>query len=136
MIFTNTALFDALSKMQSTIETSVFGAGFVVLQHGMEHFHGLGYKLRMMGVIISGPSYTYGDNMSVIHNTQCPQSTFKNKSHSLCFHTVDESVVMRESLTGHIATDQNVADLLTKVLYGQKRRHIVGEFLYGINDDF
>eukprot|EP00804_Cyclotella_cryptica_P003089 CCRYP_006074-RA/>CCRYP_006074-RA protein AED:0.29 eAED:0.04 QI:0/0/0/0.75/0.33/0.5/4/0/1079 len=62
MIFMNTALIDALSKKQATIETSVFGAEFVALKHGMERLRGLRYKLRMMGVSISGPSYIYGDN--------------------------------------------------------------------------
>eukprot|EP00804_Cyclotella_cryptica_P019398 CCRYP_006588-RA/>CCRYP_006588-RA protein AED:0.13 eAED:0.13 QI:0/0/0/1/0.75/0.6/5/0/864 len=33
MIFMNTALIDALSKKQATIETSVFGAEFVALKH-------------------------------------------------------------------------------------------------------
>ena len=60
MIFMNTALIDALSKKQATIETSVFGAKFVALKHGMERLRGLRYKLRMMGVSISGPSYIYG----------------------------------------------------------------------------
>jgi hypothetical protein len=33
----------------------------------------------MMGVQINGPSYIYGDHMSVIHNTQWPESTLKKK---------------------------------------------------------
>ena len=114
----------------------MFEAEFVALKHGMERLCGLRYKLRMMGVSISGPSYIYGDNMSVIHNTQRAESTLKKKSHSLCYHAACESIAMGESLTGHIATDENVADLLTKVLYGQKRKRIVGEILYDIYDDF
>eukprot|EP00804_Cyclotella_cryptica_P014689 CCRYP_012691-RE/>CCRYP_012691-RE protein AED:0.35 eAED:0.35 QI:0/-1/0/1/-1/1/1/0/231 len=125
MIFMNTALIDALSKKQATIETSVFGAEFVALKHGMERLCSLRYTLGMMGVSISGPSYIYGDNMSVIHNTQRCECTLKKKSHSLCYHATRESVAMGESLTGRIATDKNVADLLTKVLYGQKRKRIV-----------
>ena len=58
------------SKKQVMIETSVFGAEFVAMKQGMEALRGLRYKLRMMGVSVSGPSYIYGDNMSVIHNTQ------------------------------------------------------------------
>ena len=58
------------SKKQSTIETSMFGAEFVAMKQGMEALQGLRYKLRMMGVQINGTSYIYGDNMSVIHNTQ------------------------------------------------------------------
>ena len=37
----------------------------------METLQGFRYKLHMMGVPIWGPSYKYGDNMSIIHNTQC-----------------------------------------------------------------
>ena len=49
----------------------------------MDTLQGLRYNLRMMGVSISGPSYIYGDNMSVIYNTQCPESTLKKKSNSI-----------------------------------------------------
>ncbi len=45
----------------------------------------------------------------------------KKKSNSICYHAVRESVAMGESLTGHIGTNENVGDLATKVLYGQKR---------------
>ena len=69
-IYVNLALVNWLSKNQATIETSVFGAEFVAMKQGMEAVRGLLYKLRMMGVRISGPTYLYGDNMSVIHNTQ------------------------------------------------------------------
>ena len=41
----------------------------------MEALRGLRYKLRMMGIPIEGATYVYGDNMSVIHNTQRPEST-------------------------------------------------------------
>lgn len=135
MIFMNTALIQALSKKQSNVETSVFGAEFVAMKHGIETLRGLRYKLRMMVTPISGPSYTYGDNISVIHNTQLPESTLKKKSHSLCYYAIQESVAMGESLTGHIPTDENVADMLTKFLYGQKRRRFVGDILYDIYDD-
>jgi hypothetical protein len=58
------------SKKQVTVETIVFGTEFVAMKQGMEALRGLRYKLRMMGESISGPSYIFGDNMSVIHNTQ------------------------------------------------------------------
>ncbi len=40
--------------------------------------------------------------MSVIYNTQRPESVLKKKSNSICYHTVWESVTMGESITGHI----------------------------------
>ena len=77
----------------------------------------------------------FGDNMSVITNTQRPESTLKKKSNSICYHAVRESVAMGESLTYHIRTKHNVADLLTKVLFGIKRRGFVAELLWDIYPD-
>jgi hypothetical protein len=70
LIYINSALIVWYLKRQATIETSVFGAEFVAMKQGMEALQGLRYKLQMMGVAISGPSYIYCDNMLVIHNTQ------------------------------------------------------------------
>ena len=84
------------------VESAVFGSEFVTMKQGMEASQGLQYKLRMMGVPIAGPTYAYGDNMSVIHNTQHLESTLRKKSNSICFHAVREAVAMGELLTGHI----------------------------------
>jgi hypothetical protein len=135
-IFLNSALVMWLSKKQATIETSVFGSEFVALKHGIESIRGLRYKLRMMGVPLSGPTYVYGDNMSVIHNTQSPESTLRKKSNEVCYHFARESVAMDECRTGHIDTKENPADLATKVIPGGAQRdHLVGKVLYDIVDD-
>ena len=128
------SLVDWLYKKQPTIETSVFGAEFVALKHVMEALLGICYKLLMMGVTLSGCSYVYGDNMSVIRNTQIPESTLRNKSNSIFYHNVCESVAMLDTKTSHISTHDNIYDLLTKVLYGAKRKKFVGKILYDIYD--
>ena len=120
-MFINSALIQWVSKKQAMIKTSVFGAEFVAMKLGMESLRGLRYKLRMMGVPIFGPLLIYGDNMSVIHNTQQPKSTLKKKSDSIAYHAVMESVTMGKLLTGHVGTNSNPEDLATKVLYGKKR---------------
>ena len=66
----NSALINWLSKKQAMIETSVFKAELVALKQGIETIQGIQCKLHMMGVPLSGPTYTFGDNMSVVHNTQ------------------------------------------------------------------
>ena len=43
---------------------------------------------------------------------------------------------MGESLTGQIVTNENCADLSTKVLYGGKRSLQLSNLLYDIYDDF
>ena len=69
LIFMNTVLIQWMSKKQPTIDASVFVSEFVAMKYGMETLRGLRYKLRMMWIPIKGPSYIYGYNMSVIHNT-------------------------------------------------------------------
>ena len=125
LIFCNMSLVDCLSKEKPTIETSVFGAECVALKHAMEALRGICYKLRIMGVTLSVCSYMYGDNMSVIHNTQRHESTLRNKLNSICYHTVYESVVMRGTKTAQIYTHDNSSELLIKVLYGAKRKIFV-----------
>ena len=135
-IFLNSALIQWCSKKQPTIETSVFGAEFVAMKHGIETVRGIRYKLRMMGVRLSGPTFVYGDNMSVIHNTQKPESTLKKKSNSICYHAIRESVAMRESLTGHVPSKENPADVATKIIpSGQLREHLVGKLLHDLHED-
>ena len=51
---------------------------------------------------------------------------------SICYHTVQESVAMGESLITHISTHNNVSDLMTKVTHDAKRCKLVGGILYGI----
>ena len=88
----------------------------------------------MMGVPIYGLLYIFGENMLVINNTQRPDSTLKKKSNYIWYHAVCESVEMGESLTGHVVTNENCAELATKVLYGGKRRFHVSDLLYKIYD--
>jgi hypothetical protein len=133
MIYLNSALVIFKSKRQAMVETSVFGAEFVAMKHGVETLRGLRYKLRMIGVPISGPSYIYGDNMSVVKNTTKPESTLNKQSNQLCYHAVRESVGMGESLVPHISTHSNSADLATKIIPGGlKRSRMVDGLLYDI----
>jgi hypothetical protein len=135
LIFCNMALIDWVSKKQATIETSVFGAEFVAMKHGIEKLRGLRYKLRMMGIPLTGPSYIFADNKSQVTNATIPESTLKKKCNSICYHAVRESVAMGESLITHIRSEDNLSDLMTKVIHGTKRRRLVGNILYDIYDD-
>jgi hypothetical protein len=91
--------------------------------------------LPMMGVTLSGPTFVYGDNMSVVHNTQRPESVLKKKSNSLCYHMVRESSVIGESIIGHVPYVNNPADISTKVVAdGKKRNHLIRLLLHDLCD--
>jgi hypothetical protein len=60
--------------------------------------------------------------MSVIHNTQRPESTLKKKSNSICYHFCRESVAMGETMTAHIRSENNPADICTKLIPGGTKK--------------
>jgi hypothetical protein len=65
VIYLNMAPIVWFSKRQPTVESSFFGAEFVAMKNGIEKCRGLRYKLRMMGVTLSVPTFVYGDNIHV-----------------------------------------------------------------------
>ena len=114
-------------------QRGIFGAKFVAMKVAMEVMRGLRYKLRMMGVPVTGPTYAYGDNMSVIHNAQQSESTLKKKSNSIYYHAIRESAAMGEMVTAHIRTTENIAGLGTNVIPGgQKIDHLIGKLLHDL----
>jgi hypothetical protein len=101
LIFFDMALIDWVSKKQTTIETSVFGAEFIAMKNGIKKLQGLCYKLGMMGIPLTGPSFIFSDNKSQVTNSTRPDSTLKKKCNSICYHAVQESVAMSASLITH-----------------------------------
>jgi hypothetical protein len=79
---------------------------------------GIRYKLQMMGIPIEGPAHMCVDNMSVVHNSSRPESTLKKKSNSIAYHYVRENVAAKVLEIAHLATDLNLADMLTKTQAG------------------
>jgi hypothetical protein len=136
IIFCNLTPIIWLSKQQATIETSVFGAEFVTMKHGIKTLRGLRYKIHMMGVPLSGPTYIYGDNKSQVTNSSRPESTLKKKCNLIFYHPIRELVAMGETLLAHIRNGENLADFLTKMTSGAKRRKLVSGVVHDIYDDF
>jgi hypothetical protein len=126
IIFCNLAPIIWLLKQQATIETSVFGAEFVAMKHGIKTLRRLRYKIRMMRIPLSGPTYIYGDNKSQMTNSSRP----------ICYHANRESVAMGETLLTHIRTGENQADFLTKTTSGAKHRKLVSGVVHDIYNDF
>ena len=119
MICINSVLVQRYSKRHSTVKTTVFEAEFVAMKEGIDAMRGLHYKLRMMGISISGLSCIFANNISVLHNTSRPESVLK-KSNLGCNHAVCRLVARGDALVGHIPCSENVANLMTNITNGSK----------------
>ena len=122
VIFLNHDMMDWFSKKQSTIETSVFGTEVCAVKHGIETLCGICYKLRMMGVPVSGPSYVFSDNMSFVTNVSKPESTLRKKSYAICYHAEQVAIAMGKALVAHF----------TKVLYGLHQCFLVSRMMWDV----
>ena len=133
LVYLNSSLTYWFSKKQNSCESSTFGSEFIAMKQCCEYLRGLRYKLRMMGIPVTGPSFIRGDNQSVLANTTIPDSTLKKKSQSIAYHFIREGCARDEWRTSYIETDKNTSDLLTKQLpMGEKRKGFVRNLLHHI----
>jgi hypothetical protein len=71
----------------------------------------------MMGVPIDGPTQIFCDNNAVVKSTTRPESTLKKRQ-------------IRYINISWIESGQNIADVLTKALVGDKQRELIRRILY------
>jgi hypothetical protein len=119
--FDNRTVVNWFSEKQGSIETLKFGSEIIALKTAMETCKGLRYKLIMMGVTIDESSYLFCDNQSAIENSSSPESLLKKKWNAIAYHAVREACAMKEILSCYVPTDNNVADIMTKVLPSGER---------------
>ena len=120
--FINSTPIGVYSKKPGSVEGVTFRSEFMAMKTTVEANRALRYKLQMMGVLIDGPTYLYGDNLSVLHNMRTPESMLKKRSNSIAYHFIRECVAMGELLMGYIWIKDNLAGLMAKAIaVGEKR---------------
>ena len=73
LIFFNSTPIVWHSKIQATIESSMFGYKVITLRNSLDNINIIWYKLRMMVVPINVPDYIFVDNMSVLNVASIPK---------------------------------------------------------------
>ena len=133
MVYLNCALIYWLGKKQTSVESFSFGSEFIAMKQYCEYIHGLWYKLRMMGILVQGPTYIYGDNKSVLANTMILDSTLKKKSQSNMYHFVHEGATKNKWRTMYVNMNDNESDLLTKIFPSGKKHQGFVHYCYIIS---
>jgi hypothetical protein len=66
LVYLNNAPVYWFSKKQTSVETSSFGSEFAAMKQCTEYIRGLRYKLRMMGIPVSGDFHNAYNLMALI----------------------------------------------------------------------
>ena len=72
----------------------------------------LRYKLRMFGLNLQGPAYTFCDNAGVVKNVSIPESVLHKRHNAINYHIIRESVAAEIMQVGKEDTKTNLSDLL------------------------
>ena len=84
----------------------------------------------MFGIeVMEDKTKIFGDNNAFIINTSVPESTLKNKHHSINYNYVRESIAAGIVLIFKVETGSNLADLFTKLVDRVKRKEIIQKIL-------
>ena len=118
------ALIGWHSCKQNTVESSTFGLEYVTLKLAMEKLIGLRYKLCMMGVALDGPANVFCDNDPVVKSAINPEATLKKKNVSIAYHKCCGYFATGVADIYFVYSDENLADLFTKVLPVVKQKGI------------
>ena len=116
MHMVNCTLMDWFSKRQNQVESAVYGSEFMAGRLAVEQIMELRYMFVMLGVPIDGPTYLFGDNMSMVTSSTVPSSSLKKRHNILSYHCVREAVAADIVRVIHIPGTENPADVLTKSL--------------------
>ena len=84
----------------------------------------------MFGIPIGESTNVFYDNEAVFKNTSIPDSTFKKKHTSICYHRAREAVAARTMRVAKEGTETNLADLFTKPLTDSRRAFLLDRFTY------
>ena len=116
--FVNGTPIDWYCKRQATVETATYGSEFVVARIATEQIIDIRTTLRYLGVDISGPSFLFGDNQSVVTSSTVPSSVLNKRSSALNYHRVREAIAAKILKFLHIPGKENPADILSKHFSG------------------
>ena len=109
---------------QNTVEAVTFGGEFVALSICKELIVALRYKLHMFGVPLDGPTDVFCENRGVVLNANTLESISQKKHNVINYHAVREAAAAGILRAGKEDEETNLADLLTKVLTGQRRWYL------------
>jgi hypothetical protein len=131
VIFLGCTPYKWISKRQTCITTSTFGAEFAAMRIAVEEAIAVVNLLKSIGIPIKGKVRILGDNKSVIDNSTIPGSALKKKHTSIAYHRVRECIAVGLCDVYHIKGVDNPADILTKAISGDAFKSHVSKLMSG-----
>ncbi len=98
------------------MQTATYGAEMNSMKLAVEEAINIRYMFHSLGIKVSTPSNTIGDNEATIICASTPETSLKKKNIALSYHFIREQTATKTINPCKVGSKNNVADLLTKPL--------------------
>ena len=88
-------------------------------------------KKQSFRVHLDGPAVVWCDNKSVANGASVPAAKLNKKHLGICYHAVREASAAKVWMVGFTHGKHNIADMLTKILSGNKKEGQAGKWMHG-----
>ena len=105
---------DFYTKKQATVETATYGSEYVAARTATEQIIDLRLSLRYLGVNLTGGTYMFGDNRTVVDSSMSVASRLHKRHIMLSYHRVREAIAAGILYFIHLPGAFNPADILSK----------------------
>ena len=100
----NKTTIEWFSKSQESIKTAI---------NCFDRIVDLRHTLRYLGFSLEGPSWIFGDNLSVVNSSTLPRVKLQKRSHLFNYHRLREAQACVILNFVHMDGKENPADILT-----------------------
>jgi hypothetical protein len=81
---------------------------------------------------LDGSALMLGDNMSVVLNATVPSSILKKNHNAIAYRPVRQAIAARIIRFVYIKSEENVSDVLTKLLSDEKFHYLIKRWLFRV----
>jgi hypothetical protein len=117
------------SKRQKSVATSTYSAEYAALRTTSDEIIAMRYLLQSLGVVVP-IARVYGDNEGVVRSSTLEETQLKARHNILNFHRIRQCIAAGIMELSHISSDENIADVFTKMLSGRQFEHLIGQIIH------
>ena len=111
----NKTLIDQFFKLQSTVETAIFGSKGVAAKTCVDQIIDLRNTFQYLGVPVNTATMMFGDNESVVNTVSVSQGKLQKRHNALSFHKIRDAMAAGIVCFHHVAGNKNLLMWLVSI---------------------
>ena len=133
--FIGSTLIGSKASRGTAVETSSFSAEYACCRVAVEQAYALRMLLRSIGVKVASRTRVCIDNLGVVQSGSVYASPLKKKHTMISYHKTREAIACGAVALVHVRSEDNLADMCTKLLGRNTLKTLLRKFAVGVDED-